>query len=67
MSEQETKLSAIKGLLAARGLDALLLRKISSTAWITNGVPTYINSAAAEGVASAAHHPHRALLVHQQH
>ena len=52
MEELVTKLNAISSLLDQRGLDALLLQRVSSLAWATGGATTYINTAATNGVAS---------------
>ena len=52
MTEPEIVLSRIRALLARRGLDALLLQRVSSFAWATCGAANYINTAATTGVAS---------------
>jgi antitoxin VapB len=52
MTEFEQKQDRIKALLAERKLDALLLQRVSSFAWATCGAPSYINTAATDGVAS---------------
>jgi Xaa-Pro aminopeptidase len=52
MTEIETILDRIQRLLAERGLDALLLQRVSSFAWATCGAASYINTAATTGVAS---------------
>src|SRR5438105_4770980 len=52
MSEFENVLSTIRGLLAQRGLDALLLQRVSSFAWATCGAASYINTASTNGEAS---------------
>ena len=67
MSELENVLSRIRGLLAERGLDALLLERVSSFAWATCGAASYINTAATNGDRLAAHHPHPPLPHHHQH
>jgi Xaa-Pro aminopeptidase len=50
-TEVKQKLERIHTLLSNKGLDALLLRKVSSVAWATGGAASYINSAVAEGTA----------------
>ncbi len=52
MSELDTILERIHGLLAERGLDALLLQRASSFAWATCGAASYINTASTTGLAS---------------
>jgi antitoxin VapB len=52
MTEFEIKLQRIQKFLAARQLDALLLRRVSSFAWATCGAASYVSSAATEGAAS---------------
>lgn len=50
--EFQTKQEAIRDMLQMHGLEALLLRRVSSFAWATCGGASYVNTAAAEGVAS---------------
>jgi Xaa-Pro aminopeptidase len=52
MTEFETKQKRIQEFLAARQLDALLLRRVSSFAWATCGASSYVNTATTEGAAS---------------
>jgi hypothetical protein len=52
MTELETKLTRIDSLLRARGLEALLLQKVSSFAGATCGATSYVNTAATDGAAS---------------
>jgi Xaa-Pro aminopeptidase len=52
MNEIESVLASIRQLLAARGLEALLLQRVSSFAWATCGAASYINTAATNGVAA---------------
>ena len=52
MTETQTVLNRIHELLAARGLDALLLQRTSSFAWATCGAASYINTASTTGEAS---------------
>jgi antitoxin VapB len=52
MNEFERKQTAIQGLLEKHGLDALLLRRVSSFAWATAGAASYVNTATSEGLAS---------------
>lgn len=49
MSECDLKQSKIQDLLSARGLDGLLLQKVSSFAWATCGAASYVNTAATNG------------------
>jgi len=50
--EFRVKVDRIRALLEQYGLDALLLRRISSFAWATCGAAAYVNTAASEGAAS---------------
>jgi antitoxin VapB len=50
--EQAAKREAVGALLAERGLDALLLRRVSSFAWITCGARSEINTAVEAGEAA---------------
>lgn len=50
--EFQTKQEAIHHLLQSNGLDALLLRRVSSFAWATCGGSSYVNTAVAEGIAT---------------
>jgi Xaa-Pro aminopeptidase len=52
VSEFEQKQDLIKDLLAHHGLDALLLRRVSSFAWATCGAASYVNTATTEGEAT---------------
>src|SRR5258706_11120547 len=52
MTEIDSVLGSIHTLLAARGLDALLLQRVRSFAWATCGAASYINTAATNGVVS---------------
>lgn len=45
MSEQERREAQIRAWMAEQGLDALLLRRVSSFAWATCGASSYINTA----------------------
>ena len=45
MSETIEKLSRIRNLAARRGLDAILLQRVSSVAWATGGASAYVNMA----------------------
>ena len=51
-NEPGIKTDRIRRLLDQHGLDALLLRRVSSFAWATCGADSHINTAAAEGNAS---------------
>lgn len=52
MTEFERKQQLIADLLAGHGLDALVLRRVSSFAWATCGAASYVNTAAGEGEAT---------------
>jgi antitoxin VapB len=45
-------MAQVESLLDEQGLEALVLKKVSSVAWATCGAPTYVNTAAAEGIAT---------------
>lgn len=49
MSEIETKIAAVRAMLAQRQLDGLLLQRVSSFAWATGGVSSAINTASTNG------------------
>jgi antitoxin VapB len=51
-NELTVKTDRIRQLLEKHGLDALLLRRVSSFAWATCGAASYINTATTDGVAS---------------
>ncbi|MCX6035616.1 MAG: M24 family metallopeptidase [Chloroflexi bacterium] len=50
--EFQTKISILRDLLDRHGVVALLLRRVSSFAWATCGVASYVNTATTEGAAS---------------
>lgn len=52
MNELDHKLQRVHALLAENGLDALLLRRVSSFAWATCGAASYVNTATTEGAAA---------------
>jgi Xaa-Pro aminopeptidase len=52
MSEFSEKQDRIRTLLEERKLDALLLWRVSSFAWATCGVPSYVNTATTNGQAA---------------
>jgi Xaa-Pro aminopeptidase len=52
MNELEQKLNVIQALLDQYKLQALLLRRVSSFAWATDGAASYVNTASTEGTAS---------------
>lgn len=52
INEFRSKQERIGELLAERGLDALLLRRVSSFAWATCGSASYVNTATSEGAAT---------------
>lgn len=49
MNELGTKLSALRGLMQQKNVDAVLLQKVSSFAWATGGSSTAINIASSNG------------------
>jgi antitoxin VapB len=63
MNEFERKQTAVQALLEAHGLEALLLRRVSSFAWATCGAASYVNTATSEGVASLLFTPSGRSLV----
>lgn len=52
MKELDDKLQRVQNLLAEKGLEAVLLQRVSSFAWATCGAASYVNTAATEGVAT---------------
>jgi len=52
MNEFEQKQQRLQALLTGRQLDALLLQRVSSFAWITGGAASYVNTAVTTGAAS---------------
>jgi Xaa-Pro aminopeptidase len=62
-NEVDIKIDRIHRLLEARGLDALLLRRVSSFAWATCGADSHINTASSEGIASLLITPHHRYLI----
>ena len=50
--EFEKKINILRAMLDEYGVDALLLRRVSSFAWATCGAASYVNSATTEGAAS---------------
>jgi len=57
------KIKRIRRLLDQHGLDALLLRRVSSFAWATCGAASYVNRAASEGIASLLITPQNRYLI----
>lgn len=53
MNEIDIKLSRLRDLMALKKLDAVVLQRNSSFAWITCGAPSYINTASTTGAAAA--------------
>jgi Xaa-Pro aminopeptidase len=51
-SELETKLAAIAELLNDHHLEAMLIRRVPNSAWVTCGASAYVNSASEESTAS---------------
>ncbi len=62
-AELGTKLARVQELLAARNLDALLLRRVANFAWLTGGAASYINTADIYGVAALLLSPAGRFLV----
>jgi antitoxin VapB len=52
MTEFDQKQNRILALLEERGLDALVLQRVSSFAWATCGAASYVNTATTDGAAS---------------
>ena len=52
MTELTTKLTSLRLLLDRHPAEAILLRRVSSFAWATGGVASYVNTATTEGAAS---------------
>jgi Xaa-Pro aminopeptidase len=50
--EFNAKIDLLRALLDQHGVDALLLRRVSSFAWATCGAASYVNTATTEGAAS---------------
>lgn len=50
--ELETKLIRLQALLAQHQAQAILLRRVSSFAWLTAGASSYVNTAATEGASA---------------
>jgi Xaa-Pro aminopeptidase len=63
LEEFTLKITRIQGLLDHRGLDGLLLRRVSSFAWITCGATSFVVSASTEGVASLLITPKKRYLI----
>ncbi len=61
--ELEIKLGYINTLMAQRGLDALLIQRVSNFAWATNGASSYINTADEMGVGSLLITPNGRYLI----
>jgi Xaa-Pro aminopeptidase len=52
MNEISGKLNLLRNLATSKGVDALLLQRVSSVAWATAGAAVYVNTARSEGEAS---------------
>ncbi|MCX6027876.1 MAG: M24 family metallopeptidase [Chloroflexi bacterium] len=52
MTDTALKLQRVRELLAARELDAILLKRICNFAWLADGASSYVNTAADQGAAS---------------
>ncbi|MBX7215074.1 MAG: M24 family metallopeptidase [Thermoflexales bacterium] len=53
MNEIDLKLTRLRDLMTRKNLDAVVLQRNSSFAWITCGAPSYINTASTTGAAAA--------------
>ncbi len=53
MNELDLKLARLRELMTRKKLDAIVLQRNSSFAWITCGAPSYINTASTTGAAAA--------------
>lgn len=62
-SERAAKRAAVEDLMQARGVDALLLRRVSSFAWATCGARSEINTAVAAGEAAVLLTRERSLVL----
>ncbi len=51
-AELDRKLAQLRGLLQERGLDAMLLQRVSSFAWATGGAASYVGVATTNGPSS---------------
>jgi len=63
VEEFERKQQLIREMLTATGLEALVLRRVSSFAWATCGAASYVNTAASEGEATLVITPTARYLV----
>ena len=63
MQEIHDKEARVRALMARHKLDALLLRRVSSFAWATGGVASYINTAVETGEAALLYTPSGRHLV----
>ncbi len=63
MDEFEHKQQLIREMLTAAGLEALVLRRVSSFAWATCGAASYVNTASSEGEATLVITPTARYLV----
>jgi len=52
MKELDDKLRRVQALLAQKGLDAMLIQRVSSFAWATCGAASYVNTASTDGLAT---------------
>jgi Xaa-Pro aminopeptidase len=52
LTEFDTKQKRLGALLAAHGLEALLIQRVSSFAWATCGAASYVNTAATDGASA---------------
>ncbi len=63
MTPFESKQARLQSLLAEHQLDALLLQRVSSFAWATDGASSYVNTATTTGAASLLVTPTRRYLI----
>ncbi|MFQ5857293.1 MAG: M24 family metallopeptidase [Anaerolineae bacterium] len=61
--ELESKDTRVQALLDDQGLDALLLSRVSSFAWVTGGAASYVNTATDIGAATVLWTPHRKYVI----
>lgn len=62
-NEFDLKITRIQDFLDRRGLDALLLRQVSSFAWATCGATSFVVTASTEGIASLLITPQKRFLI----
>ena len=63
MNDVTKKLSLLRSLAHSHGVDALLLQRVSSLAWATDGAAVYVNTASSNGEASLLVTPDQQILL----